>query len=62
MAIEGKVYALSVYIPLHPAPERTMTDQCGKDATGAFRTKGLGRPHSSAARAALQEYRIGTSR
>lgn len=62
MAIAGSVYALSDYIPRHPAPEKTMTDWCGKDATEAFNTKGRGRPHSPAARASLPEYRIGTLR
>ncbi|MEQ1920797.1 MAG: cytochrome b5-like heme/steroid binding domain-containing protein [Elusimicrobiota bacterium] len=62
MAIEGGVYALSAYIPLHPAPEKTMTDWCGKDATEAFATKGRGRPHSRAAHASLPEYRIGALR
>ena len=62
MAIEGGVYALSAYLPLHPAPEKTMTDWCGRDATGAFATKGFGRPHSPAARSSLPEYRIGTLR
>jgi cytochrome b involved in lipid metabolism len=62
MAIAGSVYALSDYIPRHPAPEKTMTDWCSKDATEAFETKGRGRPHSLAARAALPEYRIGALR
>ena len=62
MAIAGDVYALSGYIPRHPAPARVMTDWCGKDATDAFETKGRGRPHSPAARALLPAYRIGALR
>ena len=60
MAIEGGVYDLSGYIPLHPAPAQTLIAWCGKDATEAFRTKGYGRPHSPAARAMLPRFRIGT--
>lgn len=60
MAISGSVYALSGYIPSHPTPARVMTDWCGKDATGAFNTKGLGRPHSPEALALLPTYRIGS--
>ncbi|MDD5303499.1 MAG: cytochrome b5-like heme/steroid binding domain-containing protein [Elusimicrobia bacterium] len=62
MAIAGGVYALSGYIPSHPAPEKAMAVWCGKDATEAFNTKGLGRPHSPAARALLPSYRIGSMR
>ena len=62
MAISGDVYALSAYIPSHPAPPETLTAWCGKDATEAFNTKGVGRPHSSAAREALAVYRIGALR
>lgn len=62
MAIEGKVYALSGYIPAHPAPEKIMTAWCGKDASEAFATKGRGRPHSPAARALLPDYLIGALR
>jgi cytochrome b involved in lipid metabolism len=60
VAIEGNVYALSDYIPNHPAPARVIVDWCGKDATEAFNTKGHGRPHSASARALLPSYRIGT--
>ena len=59
MAISGSVYALSDYLPKHPAPARVMLDWCGKDATDAFNTKGRGRSHSPAAHALLPHYRIG---
>lgn len=62
MAIAGSVYALSGYIPRHPAPVKVMTDWCGRDATEAFNTKGRGRPHSPAARSLLAAYRIGILR
>ena len=61
MAIEGDVYDLSGYIPLHPAPAQTLIEWCGKDATEAFRTKGYGRPHNPAAQAMLPRYQIGAT-
>ncbi len=59
MAIGGQAYDLTSYLPRHPAPPSVMTRWCGRDATEAFATKGLGRPHSAAARAMLPPYRIG---
>jgi cytochrome b involved in lipid metabolism len=59
MAIEGNVYNLSKYIPMHPAAPKVLTDWCGKEATEAFNTKGYGRPHSPAARAMLPDYIVG---
>lgn len=59
MAIDGKVYDLTGYVPKHPAPPSVILQWCGKDATEAFDTKGYGRPHSPAAKAMLGEYVIG---
>jgi cytochrome b involved in lipid metabolism len=59
MAIEGKVYDLSEYIPKHPTPPFVITSWCGKEATEGMRTKGYGRDHSPAGWAALDEYLIG---
>lgn len=59
MAIHGKVYDFTAYIPKHPTPPAIMHKWCGKDATEGWETKGYGRPHSKAAEAMLDEYFIG---
>lgn len=60
MAIEGKVYDLTEYIPRHPTPPAVVTAWCGKEATTGMRTKGYGRDHSPAAWAELEEYLVGS--
>jgi len=60
MAIEGKVYDFSAYVPMHPAPPAIMADWCGKEATEGMRTKGYGRDHSPAAWAMMDPYLVGT--
>jgi len=60
MAIEGKVYDFSAYVPQHPAPPVIITDWCGKEATEGMRTKGYGRDHSAAAWAMMDPYLVGT--
>jgi cytochrome b involved in lipid metabolism len=60
MAIEGKVYDFSAYVPTHPAPPVVLTPWCGKEATEGMRTKGYGRDHSPAAWAMMEEYLVGT--
>jgi len=60
MAIEGKVYDFSAYIPNHPTPPVVMTMWCGKEATEGMRTKGYGRDHSPAAWAMMDAYQVGT--
>jgi cytochrome b involved in lipid metabolism len=62
MIIDGGVYDVSKYIPLHPTAPDVMTRWCGKDATEAFATKGDGSPHSPTARTILKKYAIGKSR
>lgn len=59
MAIDGKVYDLTEYIPYHPTPPVVMTGWCGKEATEGMRTKGYGRDHSPAAWAQLEDYVVG---
>jgi cytochrome b involved in lipid metabolism len=59
MAIRGRVYDFSAYIPQHPTPPAVMTAWCGKEATEPYDTKGYGRPHSPAADALLDHYFIG---
>lgn len=60
VAIEGKVYDISAYIPNHPAPPTVLVPWCGKVATEGMRTKGYGRDHSPAAWGMLDSYQIGT--
>lgn len=62
MAVEGGVYDVTSYVSSHPAPERVLTDWCGKEATEAFLTKGAGRPHGEEARALLETFRVGSLR
>ncbi len=59
MAIDGKVYDFSDYIPKHPTPPAIMEPWCGKEATEGMRTKGYGRDHSPAAWAMMESYLIG---
>jgi hypothetical protein len=59
IVIRGKVYDVSDYIASHPAPARTITDQCGKESTAAFETKQRGRPHSKGAWQLLEAYAVG---
>jgi cytochrome b involved in lipid metabolism len=59
MAIEGQVYDLTEYIPLHPTPAAVLVPWCGGEATEGMRTKGYGRDHSPAAWGMLDEYLIG---
>ncbi len=63
LAIDGAVYDLSAYGPQHPAEPEVLDAWCGREASQAYRTKGLGgggRPHSARADAMLPRYRIGT--
>jgi cytochrome b involved in lipid metabolism len=59
MAIRGKVYDFTAYIPDHPTPAHVMTDWCGKEATEAYETKGYGAPHSDFADELMEPYLIG---
>ncbi len=59
MAIEGKVYDFTDYIPEHPTPPSVMEPWCGREATEGMRTKGYGRDHSPAAWAMMEDYLIG---
>lgn len=60
MAIDGKVYDLTGYIPLHPTPPAVLAPWCGKESTEGMRTKGYGRDHSAAAWAELEQFLVGT--
>lgn len=62
MAINGKVYDLSSYIPEHPSRPDIILPWCGKEASEAYLTKMKGRPHSSMANQLLETYDIGSLR
>ena len=59
MAIEGQVYDITSYLPDHPSDPEIVLPWCGKEATQAWQTKTVGRPHSSRANILLQQYLIG---
>jgi cytochrome b involved in lipid metabolism len=47
------------YLGIHPGGAGAILPYCGKDATTAFATKDISRPHSSAASNLLTNYYIG---
>lgn len=59
VAIEGRVYDLTGYLPRHPTSPDVLREWCGREATEGMRTKGHGRDHSPAAWAMLEQYDIG---
>lgn len=60
MAVEGQVYDITDYVPMHPTPPDVLLPWCGREATEGMRTKGYGRDHSPAAWAMLEDYLVGT--
>ncbi|MCW2284013.1 cytochrome b involved in lipid metabolism [Rhodoblastus acidophilus] len=59
MAIGGKVYDVTTYLPDHPSRPEVIEVWCGKEATTAYETKMKGRRHSGTADQMLQGYFIG---
>lgn len=59
MAINGKVYDLTAYIPEHPSRPAIILPWCGKEASEAYRTKMKGKSHSALANELLGTYEIG---
>ena len=59
MVINNKVYDLSSFLNLHPGGVGSMAGDCGREATRAYDTKNIGRPHSAAAQAMLASYYVG---
>jgi len=59
LLISGKVYNVTSFLNAHPGGAGTITPHCGQEATQAFNTKDIGRPHSSSAAAMLASYYIG---
>jgi cytochrome b involved in lipid metabolism len=59
MAIEGKVYDFTDYIPEHPTRPGVMLRWCGREATEGMRTKGYGEDHTPRAWAMMADYLVG---
>jgi cytochrome b involved in lipid metabolism len=59
MAIHGKVYDITTYLPEHPSRPEVIERWCGKEASEAYATKTRGRPHSQEADRQLESYLIG---
>jgi cytochrome b involved in lipid metabolism len=59
MAIQGKVYDVTTYLPDHPSRPDMVEAWCGKEASEAYATKTRGRRHSDAADRLLEGYFIG---
>lgn len=59
MAIHGKVYDLTAYLPEHPTRPSIILPWCGKESSEAYDTKTKGRPHSPGSHRLLEIYRIG---
>lgn len=60
MAVHGKVYNVTSFIPHHPGGDAILQG-CGKDATNLFETRpmGSGTPHSDRARKTMERFYIG---
>lgn len=59
MAIHGKVYDLTAYLPDHPSRPEIIEKWCGKEASNAYDTKTKGRAHSPEAGRLLEKYLAG---
>ncbi len=59
MAIHGKVYDVSTYLPNHPSRPEVIERWCGREASEAYDTKTRGRRHSQEADRQLETYLIG---
>lgn len=59
LIISNKVYNVTSYLSVHPGGAGTISPYCGKEATQAFQTKDIGRPHSSYANSLLANYYLG---
>jgi cytochrome b involved in lipid metabolism len=57
MAIEGKVYDVTNYVPNHPGNQ--ILKGCGQDATAMFDSIKGGRGHSDYAKSLYSDYYIG---
>jgi cytochrome b involved in lipid metabolism len=58
--VNSNVYSVASYLSLHPGGKTVILNQCGKDATTAFSTRGNTGGHSASAWSLLNQYLIGT--
>ncbi len=59
MAIRGSVYDVTAYLPQHPTAPEVINAWCGREATEAYNTKGVGRPHGKYTDKMLDMHKIG---
>ena len=59
LIIENKVYDVTAYIPFHPGGTNTIRNNCGKESTQAFATRGGEGSHSQSAWNMLNNYLLG---
>ncbi len=61
LVVNGQVYDVTSYLPMHPKGPASVIPYCGKpDGTAAFETKGSrGEDHSLTAYAELEQYKLG---
>ncbi len=59
LLINGKVYDVTAYIPVHPGGVSQIRNNCGQESTTAFNTRGGSGSHSNNARNLLNNYYIG---
>ena len=61
LIIDGKVYSVADYIPVHSAGPEKIIASCGNDATEGFKTKGVNPPqdHQQTSYDLLGSYYIG---
>lgn len=60
MAVHGKVYDVTTYLPNHPSRPEVIEPWCGKEASEAYDTKTRGRRHSEQADRQLERFLIGS--
>jgi cytochrome b involved in lipid metabolism len=59
LLINNKVYDVTSFVSSHPGGPDTIALHCGQEATQAYNTKDIGRPHSNQATNMLQNYYVG---
>lgn len=59
IAVRGKAYDVTSYIPIHPGGRNRIINACGTDATVAFETQGGGGAHSQRAYDLLEGFALG---
>jgi len=59
LLINNNIYNVTSFLSAHPGGAGTIIPHCGQEATQAFNTKDIGRPHSGSAASMLNSYYIG---